>query len=433
LYFRNQKSYHYKNCAFLLPVFIICFVYPKVGTSQTSTLLGIRTPSFFRQVPVFESDDSNILSFLKSGNYYFKPTVFKRIVVLDTIGGYFVISESLGNRPAKTINVIPKDQYISMRIDNDVRQYWHNLIINRRRHGGSRDGVGGAIEITIPIKIESKAFQTIFGGNTVGLRVSGNVNIQGALRNENKEQVRTTIGEGSNISFNVKQTQQFTVEGKIGEKVSVFIDQDSERLFEFDNAVKLTYTGFEDEIIKKIEAGNIGLSLPGTNFVTFSGNNQGLFGLKALMQIGSINITTIASIERGEKNEIELTGGSQAENVPIKPNQYISSKYFYLDENYLEHFSDGLFTDRQTHIFNPEFEINEIRIFQSIPTGNLSSDEGAFQAWAIYMNEDNRTERADDNTVTDGDHVSRWFVEMLPEEYVLNSGSRSSSSLFELI
>jgi cell surface protein SprA len=46
-------------------------------------------------------------------------------------------------------------------------------------------------------------------------------------------------------------TQRFTIAGKIGEKVQVDVNQDSERLFDFENSLKLTYTGDKDEIIQK--------------------------------------------------------------------------------------------------------------------------------------------------------------------------------------
>ena len=52
--------------------------------------------------------------------------------------------------------------------------------------------------------------------------------------------------------------------GKIGDKLQITTNYNTEATFDFDNKVKLEYTGYEDEIIKKIEIGNVGLPLNGT-------------------------------------------------------------------------------------------------------------------------------------------------------------------------
>ena len=38
-----------------------------------------------------------------------------------------------------------------------------------------------------------------------------------------------------------------------------------------------------------------------TKYVTFSGKNQGLFGVKVLQKFASVDVTTIASIEKSKK------------------------------------------------------------------------------------------------------------------------------------
>ena len=82
------------------------------------------------------------------------------------------------------------------------------------------------------------------------------------------------------------------------------MDQDSERDFDWENNIRISYEGHEDDIVQKVEAGNISLSLPSTKYVTFSGKNQGLFGIKAISKLGPVDITTIASIEKTKKEQI---------------------------------------------------------------------------------------------------------------------------------
>jgi cell surface protein SprA len=50
---------------------------------------------------------------------------------------------------------------------------------------------------------------------------------------------------------------QMGVTGKIGEKMKVGINYNTEAQFDFENQTTISYTGDEDEIIQSIEAGNV--------------------------------------------------------------------------------------------------------------------------------------------------------------------------------
>ena len=52
--------------------------------------------------------------------------------------------------------------------------------------------------------------------------------------------------------------------GKIGDKLKLTTNFNTEATFDFENNMKLEYTGYEDEIVKKIEVGNVSLPLNGS-------------------------------------------------------------------------------------------------------------------------------------------------------------------------
>jgi len=174
------------------------------------------------------------------------------------------------------------------------RRAWQEFIVRDLTDELAKTRGPGGINLDIPVRIKSKAFKKIFGSGQVGLTVTGNISINMSLRREDRSEVRTAITRGANTNFKMQQKQRFSVTGKIGDKVTVNVDQDSERAFDFDNNVRLVYQGYDDEILRKLEAGNISLSLPGTRYVTFSGKNAGLFGIKSEMVFSNLNLTTIA-------------------------------------------------------------------------------------------------------------------------------------------
>ncbi len=95
--------------------------------------------------------------------------------------------------------------------------------------------------------------------------------------------------------FEFDQNITLNVVGKIGEKMKLNFNWDTKANFEFENNMKLEYTGYEEEIIRKIEAGNV--SLPLNNSLITGGQN--LFGIKTQLQFGRLGVTTIASNVRG--------------------------------------------------------------------------------------------------------------------------------------
>ena len=120
--------------------------------------------------------------------------------------------------------------------------------------------------------------------------------------------------------------------GKIGEKLKLTTNFNTEATFNFENDMKLEYTGFEDEIIKKIEVGNVSLPLNGT-LITGS---QSLFGFKTQLQFGRTTITGILSQQKSTTSEVQVTGGAQTTEFDIYADQYESNKHFFLSHSFKE-------------------------------------------------------------------------------------------------
>ena len=88
--------------------------------------------------------------------------------------------------------------------------------------------------------------------------------------------------------------------------------------FDFENQMKLEYTGDEDEILKKIELGNVSLPLSGS---LISGT-QSLFGIKMQLQFGKATFTTVFSEQKSETSTIRVDGGAQTTNFEIFADDY---------------------------------------------------------------------------------------------------------------
>ena len=166
----------------------------------------------------------------------------------------------------------------------------------------------------------------------VSLTARGNVTLKGNLVFQDTELVRSKLNETRNTHLEFDQTQRISVEGKVGDRVSVNVDHDSERDFNWENNLRINYKGEEDDIIQSLDAGNVSLSLPGSQSLMGSASHQGLFGVKTVSKLGPMDITAIASIVNTEKKSQEYKGRSESQSFKIKDHNFVRNKYFFIHE-----------------------------------------------------------------------------------------------------
>jgi len=334
------------------------------------------------------------------------PKPFAHTVTIDSTGEYVTVSQRVRNWNTLIPQILSLQDYLSERSRLEAQNQWRDYATRHITPTKDQAQRGRGITIETP-EIKSKAFQRVFGGQTLSLNVTGQITIDGGMRNEKRSYVRDAVNRAPSTNFQMKQTQRFNVEGKIGENVSVFIDQDSERPFEFENAIKLKYSSDEDGIIKSIEAGNVGLSLPSTRFVTFSAKNSGLFGIKSEMKVGRLDITAIASMEKGEKNSLSITGGSEKSTYQIQDYEYKRSTYFFLDTLFRKQYpilDNGLHTSTRT--------VTDVELYKS--DYNYQNKSEATRGWAV-LNPTNP-----DTTQSDQENFAAYFIRLEPSDYFIN-------------
>lgn len=301
---------------------------------------------------------------------------FSRKYEIDSTKQYLFIAEKLFDFDYKLPIGMDLDYYARQRIKHENREKWRETVLRNLKR--TETGGTGGIELNIPVRIKSKTFKRIFGGDRVGLRVTGNISFELAGRSEDRSGAAvSSLEQSGNFSPKFHQTQQFRVEGRVGDKVSVSVDQNSEATFDFENTLKLVYDGDEDEIVQAIEAGNVALSLPSTNYVSTSANHQGLFGLKTQMKVGNLGFTGIASLERGENQKISKTGSASEKTFRVKDIEYVRNKFFFIDSTYISNFEN--FDPQMRPIINTNLSITQLDVWI---TTDLTDQERR-SAWAV--------------------------------------------------
>ncbi|MCI0496280.1 cell surface protein SprA [candidate division KSB1 bacterium] len=376
--------------------------------AANDSYLGLRLPATQQYgIPLFTKKPDIWMSMTGTSRPFLEtyPGNFKRNVVIDSTASTITIEENIFDTPLHLPAKYPLKDYVNYCRQENNKLLWQSYKI--KQMGGQKldeRGAGG-LEIAIPVRIRSRAFQTIFGGDRVSLTVTGQININGGLRHEKRSQAMIATTRGSNYNFKMQQTQQFKVQGNVGDKVTVSVDQDSERPFDFENTVRLNYEGYDDEIIQSIQAGNISLSLPATRFVSFSAQNSGLFGIKSEAQIGNFHLTTIASQEKGENKSLKITGGAEEGENTIRDYSYMKGVYFFVDHIYREQYTK-LDTTDWVRTYDPQKRITQFELYRSGTGYELK--QGRIRGWAIADHQ----QLAGKDTLSPGEKERNFWIRL---------------------
>lgn len=254
-------------------------------------------------------------------------------VTFDSLNNV-VITESFDGEQYKAPRVIPLEKYIEIRSRLQQQEQFYKSVADFYQIETQDDLeklFKNITEITIPLPFAS---ETIFGPPTINLKINGIIDITASYqRSSNDLQTITSETQDQN-NINFKQEVQVTTKGTVGDKLTVDADWNSQRTFEFENQLKLKYTGYPDEVIQSIEAGNVSLETR-SNLIS---STQALFGVKAQFKLGPLTLTTIASQKKSEKKEVNITGGSVETPFNINIYDYSENNYL-LDESYGDFFT----------------------------------------------------------------------------------------------
>ncbi len=242
-------------------------------------------------------------------------------VDIDTALNYTVY-EKIGNlnyRPTTSMSFQEFKQYQDRQI---LKDYWQG----RSRAIDGESAVSG--RGFTPKIFVSPLLDRIFGGSYVELVPRGFVTLDFGGSFQKISNPAIPIRQQRNGGFDFDQQINMSVVGKVGEKLAVTANFDNNNSFDFQNNMKVEYTGFKEDILQKLEIGNV--SLPLNN--TLIQGAQNLFGIKAKLQFGKLNVTTIASTQRGKVESINIPGGGTGQGRPFEiiASNYDENRHFFL-------------------------------------------------------------------------------------------------------
>jgi cell surface protein SprA len=258
------------------------------------------------------------------------PSNLKSSVIYDPAKNEYIIYEKIGAfdyRPPVHMN---PEEFRKFEYTKAMRDYWESRIAG--------DEAGFRSSLIPQIEVGGEAFDKIFGSNTINIIPQGSAELIFGINISHTENPALTEKLRTIPTFDFKEKIQMNVTGTIGDKMSLSVNYNTDAMFEFENRTKLQYAGKEDEIIKKIEAGDVTLPLTGT-LITGS---YSLFGLKTEMQFGKLTVTTVLSQQKGQSSVIDVKGGAQVTDYEIFADDYEANRHFFLAQYFRDVYDAAL-------------------------------------------------------------------------------------------
>jgi cell surface protein SprA len=286
------------------------------------------------------------------------PPHFRLIPEYDTRTDSYLLRRKIGNLEIGRPEIMNLEEYRNYDMQNSMREYWQ-----QRSKGVTEDGRTGFIP---GLTFGGEALDMIFGSDVVNIQPQGSAELifgVNTVKNERpdlQEELRRTT------TFDFQEKIQMNVSGTIGDRVRLGINYNTEAMFEFENQTNLEYTGGEDDIIKRVEAGNVTLPLPGS-LITGS---QSLFGLKTEMQFGNLTMTSVFSQQKGESSVIEVSGGAQTQNFEVYADEYDANRHFFLSQYFRDNYEPAL---RNLPVISSGITITKVEVWVTNKSNNFEN------------------------------------------------------------
>jgi len=269
-----------------------------------------------------------------------------------TTGQYIIKDPTAPDAPPQYMSF---DEYWEEQDKNNMSNYFQE-----QSGGGLSNPSLGSSNIIPKLNIGKEDFGNIFDGNAVDIRPSGGIELlAGWRRTQIENPVLQSTGLANQRAIpDFRMTPNLSVQGKIGDNLNFNINYSTQATFDFENQVRLEYTGDEDDIIQKIEAGNVTFQLP----TALIPGSQSLFGLKTKLKFGRLTATSVISQQKSRADRIVIQNGAQVKDFVIRTDEFEENRHFFLAQYFKDNYNKALST---MPCITSDIQINYVEVWVS--------------------------------------------------------------------
>ncbi len=266
----------------------------------------------------------------------------------------YVYTEQLGSFNINYPLILTPEEYFRRLRDEQMKQYFDEKVA--ALDGRTDEGKDAQKSLIPTLYVKSDLFETIFGGNEIEFTPQGSVEMDLGVLFTKQDNPAFSPRNRSNLTFDFDQRISLSLLGKVGERLQVTANYDTESTFDFQNQIKLEYTPTEDDIIQKIEVGNVAMPL---NSSLIQGS-QSLFGVKTQLQFGKTSITAVFAENRSQARSVTAEGGATVQDFEVAALDYDENRHFFLAHYFRDTYDESL---RNYPFINNNIQITRMEVW----------------------------------------------------------------------
>ncbi|WP_452223888.1 T9SS outer membrane translocon Sov/SprA [Lacinutrix chionoecetis] len=254
----------------------------------------------------------------------------------DPITDRYVYTETIGSFNINYPIILTPKEYQDLVFKENLKTYYQDKIdaFDGKKETSEEDKKNLLPEFYV----NSGFFESIFGGNTIEVVPQGSLEMDLGVLFTKQDNPSFSPRNRSNFTFDFDQRISLSLLGQVGTRLQVTANYDTESTFDFQNLVKLEYTPTEDDIIQKIEVGNVSMPL---NSSLISGA-QSLFGVKTQLQFGKTTVTAVFSEQKSDTKSVVAQGGGTLDEFDFFIRDYDENRHFFLAQYFRENYNKAL-------------------------------------------------------------------------------------------
>ncbi len=274
----------------------------------------------------------------------------------DPANNRYNYNEKIGGEFLRNPTYLTLDEYTKYRGKQDEDAYWQRRLASLMLFNKTPE---------LPQMYKEGLFNRIFGSDALQVKPQGNVDVTFGGNWQNIKNPTLTQRAQKYGVFDFDMQMNINLLATVGDKLKLNISNNTKATFDYQNVQKLDYSGKEDEMLKKIEAGNVSFPLK-SNLIN---GVQSLFGLKLQLQFGKLWVTGIVSQQKSQRKSLTVQGGAQAQQIAIKANNYEENKDFLLGHYFRDNYNNAL---KEFPRINSQVTINKIEVWVTNRTGAVT-------------------------------------------------------------
>ncbi|HAI18580.1 MAG TPA: cell surface protein SprA, partial [Xanthomarina gelatinilytica] len=292
------------------------------------------------------------------------PSSIESKYTYDPLTDRYIYTETVGSFNINYPIILTPEEFRELVLQENLKQYYKQKI---DAYDGKKEGSEEEQKNLLPeFYVRSGLFETIFGGNTINVVPQGSVEMDLGVLFTKQDNPTFSPQNRSNFTFDFDQRISLSLLGKVGTRLQVTANYDTESTFDFQNLIKLEYTPTEDDIIQKIEVGNVSMPL-NSSLITGA---QSLFGVKAQLQFGKTTVTGVFSEQKSDTRTVVAQGGGTIEEFDFFARDYDENRHYFLAHYFRDNFDKTL---ENYPFINSNVQITRIEVWVTNRNNNTEN------------------------------------------------------------